>query len=166
MTGICAHCGRDATEGHRLDVCADCGWEIAQRYAERILADERRRREAERPLRVQRARERRGDGEGGLVYYVQIGDSIKIGYTTRLRTRLSDLRVSATALLAFEPGPPELERERHRDFASDRIGRREDFHPSRALLAHIDRMKAAHELPSWTRHPDTSVVTRRTRRVE
>lgn len=79
-----------------------------------------------------------------FVYYVRIADHIKIGYSTRLRQRLRDLRVDPDALMAAEPGGRDLERRRHLEFAEERIGRREDFHPSGRLLAHIEAVRAEH----------------------
>lgn len=77
-----------------------------------------------------------------VIYYMRTPDQrhIKIGYTIHLPDRMSQLRVSRDALLAVEPGWKETERERHAQFAEERQGkgRREDFNPSRRLLAHID----------------------------
>jgi hypothetical protein len=78
--------------------------------------------------------------EQSLVYYVRIGDRVKIGYTTNMRARLPGLRIDETAILATEPGGRELEAQRHEEFHAERIGRREDFNPSRRLLAHIERV--------------------------
>ena len=80
-----------------------------------------------------------------FVYYVRIGDHVKIGFTTRLRQRLSDLRVDHENLLAVEPGGRELETQRHREFAAERVGKRENFNPSPRLLAHIKALSIAHQ---------------------
>lgn len=76
-----------------------------------------------------------------VVYYVRIHDHIKIGYTTLLKERVGQLRVGRDALLAVEPGWREREAERHTQFAEERIGKREDFNPSRRLLTFIDALK-------------------------
>lgn len=73
-----------------------------------------------------------------VVYYVRLADHVKIGYTTNLRERVSQLRVGREALLAVEPGWREVEAQRHAMFAAERQGKREDFNPSRRLLLHID----------------------------
>lgn len=100
------------------------------------LAREKRRKEA---LRAQ-----------SVVYYVRIGEHVKIGTTTNLKARLSTLRVDPDAVLATEPGGYELERQRHREFATERIGRRENFTPSRRLVHHIKTVRAEHGEPMLT----------------
>jgi hypothetical protein len=91
--------------------------------------------------------------EQSQVYYVRIHDHIKIGYTTNITARMGQLRVSTSAVLATEPGGQATERERHTEFADERIGRREDFNPSPRLLAHIEQVKAQHGEPRLTTWP-------------
>lgn len=78
-----------------------------------------------------------------VVYYVRTGRYIKIGYTANLRDRLHTLRLHPTAVLATEPGGRRLEAQRHAQFAADRIGRKEDFAPSLALMEHIRELQEA-----------------------
>ena len=52
-----------------------------------------------------------------LVYFVRIGDMIKIGYTTNLRLRVHGLSVTMNQVVATEPGTEEREAELHRRFA-------------------------------------------------
>lgn len=78
-----------------------------------------------------------------VVYYVRTGRYIKIGYTSDLASRMHSLRLDRTAVLATEPGARRLEAERHAQFAEDRIGRREDFVPSLALMEHIRELTEA-----------------------
>lgn len=80
--------------------------------------------------------------ERSVVYYVRIHDHVKIGYTIHLRERISALRVARDTVLAVEPGWREREAERHTQFAAERQGKREDFNPSRRLLAHIDIVRS------------------------
>lgn len=87
------------------------------------------------------------------VYYVRIGDHIKIGYTVNLRTRCSQLRVDVSRVMATEPGGRKLEQERHQQFAAERVGRREDFNPSPRLLEHIERVTHNHGPPRITTYP-------------
>lgn len=141
-----------------LPLCHDHGWEVARAFRERILyeAEEREIKAATRRFEVYQAE--RGNRTGAVVYYARIGDYIKIGYSTRLRNRLSSLRVDQ--LLAYEPGSPELERQRHEEFATERIDRRrENFRPSDRLDAHIAALRDQHGLPEWATRPRTSVVT-------
>lgn len=85
-----------------------------------------------------------------VVYYVRIGDHIKIGTTTNVSARLSQLRCDRDNLLATEPGDRTLEQQRHREFAAERIGRRENFNPSPRLIKHIDQVREQHGAPVIT----------------
>jgi hypothetical protein len=123
------------------------------------MADCRRETEAAEDRQFRRFLVKQGN-EGGdpVVYYVRIGDYVKIGFSTRLRNRLASLR--ADELLAVEPGGPELERQRHKEFSSERIDlRRENFRPSERLEAHIEAIRAEHGLPHWATLPRTSEIT-------
>lgn len=84
-------------------------------------------REAERADRERRA----------VVYYLDLGDRIKIGFTTNLPERVAALRLDQDVVMATEPGGRDVERRRHEQFADERYGRREDFAPSDRLLQHI-----------------------------
>lgn len=141
-------------------LCYEHGLEIARAYTRRIVADEERKA-IERAERVYERRQREaGNREGALVYYALIGDYIKIGFSTRLRNRLTTLRVDH--LLAIEPGGPEMERERHHDFAIERIDlRRENFRPSERLLDHIEHLRERYGLPHWATRPRTTTISRR-----
>lgn len=88
-----------------------------------------------------------------VVYYVRIGDHVKIGFTVNLHQRLSALRVGHDAVLATEPGGRMLESRRHTEFADERVGRRENFNPSRRLLAHIEDVRQRHGRPEITTYP-------------
>lgn len=88
--------------------------------------------------------------EQSQVYYVRIGDRIKIGYTQNMKQRMSELRVPLENVLATEPGDAALERERHLAFAAGRHGRLEEFNPSRELLAHIQSVVAKNGPPRIT----------------
>lgn len=75
------------------------------------------------------------------VYYLMTGpETVKIGATKCLPQRLTQLRTDSQYVVAIERGDMQLERRRHIDFASDRIGRREDFRISDRLKAHIEKL--------------------------
>lgn len=98
----------------------------------RELTDEEReeheRREAERLSR-------------SVVYYIRIGDHVKIGTSINVSDRLRSFYLDESALLATEPGGYDLEKQRHREFADERVStNRELFNPSRRLLAHIEEL--------------------------
>jgi len=108
-----------------------------------VMMDRARREAAERlpAMRERDAEERALREAGSIVYYVRTHDRIKIGYTTDLRTRLINLRVDRSAVLATEPGGRDVEFRRHHEFADERYGRREDFAPSDRLVAHVNRLR-------------------------
>lgn len=78
----------------------------------------------------------------GVVYYVRIGDHIKIGYSAYFYNRMVTLQPAE--ILAVEPGHYRLERQRHREFVADRAYRRDYFHASPALLEHVARVAREH----------------------
>lgn len=74
------------------------------------------------------------------VYYVRLGDHIKIGTTNDLAKRLRSLYADhdPDLLLAVEPGGYSVEQYRHAQFSDERVwSNRELFNPSRRLLDHI-----------------------------
>lgn len=75
-----------------------------------------------------------------VVYYIRFGDRVKIGTSMNPRQRLSTLWHDE--VLAFERGDRLLERARHRQFESVRLGRSEWFSASPELEAHIDTLRA------------------------
>lgn len=86
-------------------------------------------------------------GPQPVVYYVRLGEYIKIGTTVNLAKRLNALQADhdPDALLATEPGDRQVEAQRHGQFYEDRVfHNRELFRPSERLLEHIAALKAAH----------------------
>ncbi|OBA94654.1 hypothetical protein A5668_09125 [Mycolicibacterium fortuitum] len=76
-----------------------------------------------------------------FVYYLMVGPTtVKIGTTTDLTRRLSGLRSDLQYVVAIERGSFDLERQRHREYATERIGSREDFRLSDRLKAHIESL--------------------------
>lgn len=70
------------------------------------------------------------------VYYVRVGELIKVGTTGQLRQRLSSYPPTSE-LLAVEPGGEELESRRHAQFRHLLAHRKEWFHPGTDLMDHI-----------------------------
>ncbi|UAJ79965.1 GIY-YIG nuclease family protein [Leifsonia sp. ZF2019] len=79
--------------------------------------------------------------EPGWVYYIRMGDLIKIGYATDVAKRMRNYPPSAQ-LLAAHPGTIELEREMHKRFSPDLARGREWFTESSDLSAHIAQVVA------------------------
>jgi hypothetical protein len=79
----------------------------------------------------------------GTIYFVgPQGGPIKIGFATRLAFRIRDLRLANALPLeiwASVEGPPSLEREYHKRFASHRL-HGEWFEPHPDILAEIARL--------------------------
>lgn len=75
-----------------------------------------------------------------VVYYVQIDQHVKIGYSSNLRHRLKSYPLNRR-LLATEPGDERTESVRLIEFAEHRAMGREWFHPAPRLLAHINRLR-------------------------
>ena len=87
-----------------------------------------------------------------VVYYIQVGENIKIGRTTNLLRRMQALCAQPEQLLAVEPGVVvdgvNREIERHREFAEWRIPGTELFTPNAALHRHIQTAVAMFGDPS------------------
>lgn len=155
-------CATRIRDDSPIPTCTECGWQIAQQFESRIYAKRREDYNTWRARTEAARRERDGDRLAGLVYYVRIGEHIKIGTTTKIKSRMTALRVNNEDILAVEPGGRELEAQRHREFRAERISRREDFSPSDRLMAHIEATRQEHGLPSWVMRPSRTVrVTRR-----
>lgn len=85
----------------------------------------------------------------GHIYYVQVGDLIKVGFSTQLARRLNHYPPNAV-VLAIHPGTNREERALHARFCADLAKGREWFNPSEALLSHIERVTADHgPVPYW-----------------
>lgn len=108
---------------------------------QRMLTAEPPERRVERVARSDAKRAARR--AAGVVYYIRLGDHIKIGTTRDLQRRMHQLCVDATALLATEPGGIDVERERHAQFADEHVTR-ELLNPSRRLIEHTARLAGHH----------------------
>lgn len=75
---------------------------------------------------------------GAVVYYMRIGNRVKIGCSTNLVTRLA--AINPEELMATEPGDLGTERERHEEFAELRT-HGEWFRLEGTLAAHITTLR-------------------------
>lgn len=79
-----------------------------------------------------------------VVYYIQMGENIKIGRTSKLADRMRTFYAQPEQLLAVEPGVVvdgvTRESQRHREFAGIRVGSTELFSDSPQLRAHIGQV--------------------------
>jgi hypothetical protein len=85
---------------------------------------------------VRQERHDRVNSPSHRVYYVRVGDRIKIGMTANLRQRISSYPPSSE-LLATEIGGEALESRRLVQFNHLLADRKEWFHPGPDLLDHI-----------------------------
>ena len=165
----CVLCGEDIPiEGSRcedLRVCADCAWQIATRYSDRIEANARGRQHQSvlerRALRATLVDQRMTRTTPypwdkdlvqteSVVYYVALGSHIKIGYSAHLRQRIQGLRAAVDQVLALELGGRDEEKFRHQQFDHLRINRRwENFDHGPDLDAHINELRERNGLPLW-----------------
>lgn len=78
------------------------------------------------------------DEIGEVVYYMRIGNRVKIGWSTNLPSRLAS--INPEELMATEPGDRRLESLRHREFGPLRT-HGEWFRLEGRLVEHIDRLR-------------------------
>jgi hypothetical protein len=141
-----AFCDRPSLPGAPFPICLKHAAQIVE-FLDDVAPRDRDDRMivAWRSLEQQRAGEterRRRAPDVYVVYYLQVGDMVKIGYTSNLPTRMRTYPPNSR-LLAYESGGPALEAERHSEFAEELSAGREWFTPSDRLLAHISNIKAA-----------------------
>lgn len=140
-------------------VCYDHGLEIGRAFYGELLREQRQLEHQHLQAREEKVPRELRKGGREVVYYVRIGDYVKIGYTRRLRERMRQLRVSFDDLLAVEDGGRGLESQRHQEFRGLRLDtRRENFAPSETLMQHIEALGGRDSLPDWARRPDTQRV--------
>jgi hypothetical protein len=82
----------------------------------------------------------------GVVYYVQVGAHVKIGWTSNMGSRMRKYPPNSV-LLATHPGTRRDEAQMHRRFAADRTHGREWYVPSMSLTHHIQQMVTQHGQP-------------------
>lgn len=75
----------------------------------------------------------------GHIYYLQVGDRVKIGFTTDLYRRMTEYPPNAV-LLATHPGTPAMEKELHQDFRRYLADGREWFDPNPSLDTHLQKV--------------------------
>lgn len=105
--------------------------------------------------RIHADRERRkiaDEAKHFVVYYLQLGEHVKIGYTGNLRKRLKDYPLNRR-LLAYEPGDGNVEGQRHFQFREYLAVGKEYFTPGPKLIEHLNQLRVkagAPEIVSFT----------------
>ena len=126
-------------------ICGQHAYRLWRRLSEIVTEAERDKLRiltlAFEQIDEKRAREdRRRASADHVVYYVLVGDLLKIGTTSRLKARLAQFPPNKK-LLAVEPGSYELERKRHVEFADLLAHGNEWFRFEGALIEHVQNMR-------------------------
>lgn len=87
----------------------------------------------------------------GFVYYLKVGERIKVGYSVDVKRRMRAYP-PGSELLAVEPGDRDLETQRHRQFAGSLLDGREWFRPTPDLLELVAEIVSVHGEPKRFAH--------------
>lgn len=121
---------------------ADLGFDVNDpEVVRKVVGANRRRRDeqqAREARRIEAAKLKQDKPLESVVYYMRVGNRVKIGYSTNLESRVN--AVMPEEVLATEPGGPMLESVRHRQFAELREAR-EWFRMEGRLLEHVEKLR-------------------------
>lgn len=133
-TNVCRldGCDRFTDEFSAVGVCMDHMDQISEDYFRKCAAT---RKEAAKEPEV------REMGES-VVYYIRMGDNIKIGKSSNIKNRMATFYAQPDQLLAIEPGGLIREAQRHQEFRHLRVGRTELFRAEAELLDHVASARA------------------------
>lgn len=151
-------CDRPTHEDMPFPICLDHALKLylhmSDEVRRRALGGPEERAAAQARMNDRDARRRDAQRAQSVVYYLRLGQYIKIGYTENMQERLKALRVyddTQGAVLATEPGGRREERARHLQFADLRVNRRrEDFKAEDSLMRHIEAVRARYGPPVIT----------------
>lgn len=115
----------------------------------RLAAEEYLAEIAKSDEREDRAKSKKVASDG-WVYYIQVGELIKVGHTKALHERIRAYPPDAT-LLAIEPGTRKLEQERHSRFHAHLKHGREWFADAEEVRSWIDQVRADNAA-AWRMH--------------
>jgi hypothetical protein len=139
-------CGKPSREDAPFAICPEHLVWAYRHVSKQIgsLADDTlfRAQFAMENIAAARERDRRAvAGRQLVVYYVQVGDHIKIGYTYNLRQRLNSYPPSRRVLALEEVDSPNVETRRHNQFRHLLALGNEWFHPGPDLIEHINELR-------------------------
>lgn len=152
MNGWCGIQDCNQPQFDSLPLCEDHSWDVwrkmeytADSLRSRGAAVMRKQawdRENIEKLRAQSKAKAAGTykSDPGTIYYLQVEDKIKIGFTTDLPARMNAYPPMAR-LLATHPGTFALEAAMHKKFNKWLAGRREWFHAGKDLIEHIEQVR-------------------------
>jgi hypothetical protein len=133
---------RDQADHHRMQQFFE------QQTTERAVRAAQWRAEDERHEAEKAAL--RQDREG-FVYYLRVGERLKIGYSVDVKRRMRAYPPGSD-LLAVEPGDRALETQRHRQFAGSRTDGREWFRPTPDILDLVGEIVGTYGEPKRFAH--------------
>jgi len=122
---------------HRQDA-----WDDVQDWMERTKINHataaRQERKLKREREIQAQREAHGN-QPGWIYYIRVGELVKVGYSTDVPKRMRQYPPDSV-LLAVHPGTPGLEVQLHRDFTASRARGREWYWPDTQINEHVTKV--------------------------
>jgi hypothetical protein len=145
VTGYGTVCGNSVPSQMPFDICGHHArrlWEYMNEFMSSVTDDPvfRAKLFLDRVKDEEDQRARENATRDYQVYYLQIGNHIKIGYSGNLKQRLKSYPVTRR-LLAVEPGHGHVEFQRHRQFAHLLDAGNEWFRPGPDLIDHINRLR-------------------------
>jgi Ftsk gamma domain/T5orf172 domain len=75
------------------------------------------------------------------VYFIRLGNCVKIGHTTHVRRRVCDLSLRTDFIVLFMPGDRSLESSLHRQFSRERLGGTEWFRYSTRISSYVSQSR-------------------------
>jgi len=136
-------CTNDSTDRYPVPFCQEhvlYFWMLVEKdmREQGVTVEDVERRQRED---LDRRIKEREDARPGTVYYLEVGDFLKIGYTRDLWRRMREYPPNAV-LLAREEGTPDDERALHKRFAAYLESGREWFRDAPEIRAHIEEVRA------------------------
>lgn len=140
---IVTMCTQESTKRYPVPFCQEhvlYFWMLVEKdmREQGITVEDIERRQHEE---LDRQIKERGDARPGVIYYLEVGDFLKIGYTRDLWRRMREYPPNAV-LLAHEEGTPDDERALHKQFAVYLESGREWFRDVPEIRNHIDQVCA------------------------
>lgn len=142
---IMPHCNKAPMydqDGDNLGLCLGCALPIGAYFDYLNEVPKLTEAKLQRTLRDRAAQDHRAEERcrraqaPGWIYYVRIGDRVKIGYAADVALRIRAYPPE-TKLLAVHPGTLTLEHDMHQRFQGSRAAGREWYYPHNDLLEHI-----------------------------